>query len=271
MMDEINGQIVDTSTTQTAAQETPEQTWEPGTEEQLPAELAQAQAIQKEIEQQKDIQPEPTNFVPIPVRKKSPQDSFAELKARALKAERERDEALSRLQATNQAEQEDLSISLAPDELAEGKHLTKVQKQMARLQQQVKEAERRAQEMALEVKLKQQYPDFDEVVTAENLQRLQEYDPESALIVESIPNIYSKAVAAHRMVTQMNKKLQEQQSLEMEKAKAKLNSNKPRPAVSINPQTAENPMARVNAFAQGLTPELEKQLLKEMYEARNNY
>lgn len=256
-------------------------TWPAGTEDQLPPELAQAQTIQNEavkLEQaeseQKVIDERPNPIFAETKRPKTPQESFAELKKAKLQADRDRDEALRRLQELearkSQQEDEDLSFSIAPDELAEGKHLSKVQKKISKLEQQVKEYEKRTQDLALESKLKAQYPDFDAVVHSENIELLKEQDPESAMIVDAIPNLYTKALAAYKAIKAMNINNAKANLYEAEKEKAQRNSAKPRPAVSVNPQTADSPLSRVNAFADGLTPELQKQLLKEMHEARSN-
>ena len=38
----------------------------------------------------------------------------------------------------------------------------------------------------------------------------------------------------------------------------------------MSPQQGDSPLSRANAFANGLTPELRVQLIKEMEEARKN-
>lgn len=256
--------------TEQPVQEAPqEDTWPAGTEEQLPKEIAQAQAIQKEAEEPEPVQ-EPV--FPKQVQKKTPEISFNELKKSKIQAERERDEAYARLrelEARKYEPEEDLDINIAPDELAEGKHLSKVQKKISKLESQLREQERRAQEYAMEAKLKSQYADFDAIVNTNNIELLREQDPESAMIVDAIPNLYTKAVAAYKAIKNMTTEQKKENLYAAEKAKAQSNAAKPRPAVSINPQQADSPLSRVNAFADGLTPELQKQLLKEMHDARN--
>jgi len=256
--------------TQETVQEAPD-VWEASPEEQLPPELAQAQAIQKEIEQTAQITPEPT---PAQYQTKKPEHpSVNELKKSKLRAERERDEALARLRELEErkAEQEDdLLSSIQPDEIAEGKHLSKVQKKIIQLEHKIKEQERRSQEYATEIRLKAQYPDYDQVVSSDNIELLKEQDPEAAMIADSIPNLYNKAVYAYKAIKGLTMEQKKQNLFDAEKAKAQANAAKPRPAVAINPQQADSPLSRVNAFADGLTPELQKQLLKEMANARGN-
>lgn len=246
-------------------------TWESA--DQLPTEIAQAQAYQEQIENEKKIVQEKSVEQP---KVKTPDESFRELKAKALRAERERDELLRKLQESQQQSKvesldEDLSVNIAPDEIAEGKHLSKVQKKISRLEQQLKESERRNQEIALEMRLRNQYADFDTVVNADNISLLKDLDPESAMIVDAIPNLYTKAVAAYKAIKNITVRQQKEDLYAADKEKAQRNSSKPRPAVAISPQAAENPLSQVNAFSNGLTPELEKQLRKEMEDARNSF
>lgn len=253
-------------------QDVPEQdtTW-PEVPETLPKEIIEAQEFQRQAEEAKQQQePESPRFTDT--FKPTPQDSFRTLKAKAERLERERDQAARRIQEleSRMEPEEDLSVAMEPDEIAEGKHLSKVQKQIVKLQKQIQESERRNQDILLESRLKRQYPDFDEVVSSENIEQLKENDPESALIVDSIPNVYTKALAAYKAIKSMNVNRSRDQLFAAEKEKAQRNASKPRPSVSINPQSADNPLSRVNAFADGLTPELEKQLLKEMHLARQN-
>jgi hypothetical protein len=55
-----------------------------------------------------------------------------------------------------------------------------------------------------------------------------------------------------------------------DRAAAQKNASKPKPLASVSPQQGDSPLSRANAFANGLTPELQKQLRQEMEEARKN-
>ena len=59
--------------------------------------------------------------------------------------------------------------------------------------------------------------------------------------------------------------------IEADKRKAQENSAKPRPMASVSPQQGESPLSHANAFANGLTPELQKQLWKEMQDAKKGF
>lgn len=245
----------------------------------LPDELAQAQAIQREAEQivQEVVeQPqEPQEPLLQRITKPSPQDSFNELKKAKTRAERERDEALERLRAyelqkTKPAEpEEDLNVNLAPDEYAEGKHIAKLVKKVSRLEQQTREAEQRAYEIAAEARLKVQYPDIDRVLSSENISALKHKHPELAYTLNATGDFYNKAVATYTMIKNMGIAGETELNANHE-ARIKANLAKPRTLSSLPPQKADSPLQRVNAFAEGLTPDLEKQLRKEMIEAMRN-
>lgn len=215
-----------------------------------------------------------------PRRKESAKENnFRELRNKALALQRERDEALARLrefeaaqktQITSQSTQEDdEEISLAPDELAEGKHLSKVGRKIKRLEQQLQSYQKAASEAAIETKIKIQYPDFDSVVTKENIEALRLLEPEFSETLNSSSNLYSKAIAAYKMIKKSGIILDEEDI--QDKQAAVKNTAKPRSSTSVSPQQGASPLQRANAFANGLTEELKKQLIQEMISARKNF
>lgn len=204
-----------------------------------------------------------------------PEESFRQLRQKAEKAERERDEAFRMLKELETkkpvVEEEDLSFNLGADEIAEGKHLSKVDKKIKNLEQKLKQYEQRTVELTTEARLKSQYPDFDEVVNPETIEAFKDADPETASILSATADMYTKAVAVYKNIKRMNLSPQPEPAYESDRLRALRNAAKPKPAASISPQQAESPMSRVNAFAEGLTLDLQKQLRKEMEEARRGY
>lgn len=244
----------------------------------LPEELAQAQAIQRDAEQAlEEPEAKPVEEPLLQrINKPSPQDSFNELKKAKIRAERERDEMQERLRAyelsqkaKNVEPEEDLNVNLAPDEYAEGKHIAKLVKKVTRLEQQTREAEQRAYEIAAEARLKVQYPDIDRVLSSENIAALKHKHPELAYTLNANTDFYNKAVATYTMIKNMGISGETELNANHE-ARIKANLAKPRTLSSLPPQKADSPLSRVNAFAEGLTPDLEKQLRKEMVEAMRN-
>jgi len=235
-----------------------------------------------EIPSQEELQEQPVEQVQEPevqepVQEAQPKESvqaknFAALRQQKELAERERDEAIRILKEmeSKKAPEVDEEIVLGPDDLAEGKHLSKVQQKIKKLEQQLKNYERQSVESNIETKLKVQYPDFDSVVSRENIDSLRSNYPEIAATINSSPDLYSKAVSAYTLIKKLG--ITPDTSYDMDKVKIQQNVAKPKPLASISPQRGDSPLSRANAFAEGkLSKELSEQLFKEMNEARKGY
>lgn len=204
--------------------------------------------------------------------------NFKALRESKERVERERDEAVRRLQDIEYqnsqeahyeepVEQEESSI--APDDLVEGKHLSKVEKKIKKLEQQVQEYQQNSTVMSAEAKLKAQYPDFDNVVSRDNLKMLQEAYPELYHTLNSSTDLYSTAVSTYTIIKKMG--IHKEDLYKSDKDLAHKNASKPKPLASVSPQQGDSPLSRANAFANGLTEELKTQLRKEMAEARKKH
>ena len=145
---------------------------------------------------------------------------------------------------------------LGADDLAEGKHLKRLEAKLEKLMYQ-KELE------AVPDKLKGKFEDFDQVVTKENLDKLQKSEPELYRTIRSGTDLFATGVAAYKTLKSLGY-IQEQESMTKQKDHVQANHKKPLSAQAIKGQGA---LHEANAFASGLTPELKKQLQKEMAEA----
>jgi len=195
--------------------------------------------------------------------------SWRDLRAKAERIERERDEAMRRVQEleakrNNIVEEED--IRLGDDDIAEGKHLSKLNKKIKALQEEVHGYKQQSSMVATEVRLKTQYPDFDKVVTKENIESLRDMYPEIAQTLNAGSDLYATGVSAYTMIKKLG--IQGEDVYQAEKAIAHRNAAKPRPIASVAPQQGDSPLSKANAFANGLTDELKEQLRREMFEAR---
>jgi hypothetical protein len=204
---------------------------------------------------------------------KEPADSFRELREKADRAARERDELLSIVKEFKQqnapsqpSEPEDYDLNLKPDDLAEGKHLTKVQKEIKKLKDELNTYKKQSYESIVEAKLKSNYNDFDKVVNPDTIRSLSSIYPELAATLNSSADLYNKAVSAYTMIKKLG--IYQEDIYMADKKKVQENAAKPKTLSSISPQQAESPLSKVNAFANGLTPELQKQLRREMEDAR---
>jgi hypothetical protein len=266
--DKDRNPIIDPAIKQQALTETPAEQPEPVQE--LAAEEPQvAEQVVEEAAQ------------PVEEPKKEPavQDSFRQLRLKAEQAERERDELLRMLkerELQTQAQtkplepEEDNEIHVGSDDLVEGKHLTKVGRQIKQLKEEINQYKKQSADVATEVKLKTLYPDFEKIVSKENIESLRHQFPEIANTINtSTGDLYSKAVSAYTMI----KKLGIHQepvidTFKEDKERAQVNAAKPRPLASVSPLKGDNALSNANAFAKGLTKDLQEQLRREMEEAR---
>jgi|SRR5271165_5897325 len=199
--------------------------------------------------------------------------NFRQLREKSERVARERDEAMARLREYENKAQaqssEDEEFSIGPDELAEGKHLSKVQKQIKRLKDEINTYKQQSTTMNAEARLRAQFPDFDSVVSKENIEELRALEPEVAQTLNSSTDLYSTAVSAYKLIKKFG--IGAQNMYNAEKEVIQKNAAKPRPLTSVSPQQGDTPLSRANAFANGLTPELKAELLKEMNTLRRNF
>lgn len=202
---------------------------------------------------------------------KAAAESFRELREKTKQLERERDEYMRKLQEaqTQKEEVDDTDLSIGDADLAEGKHLKKLQSEIKRLRKEADTNRQQSHVTQAEVRLKSQYPDFDKVVSADNINSLREEFPELAATINSNNDIYQKAVSAYTMIKKLG--IHQEPTYNPEKARIAQNVSKPKPSATIAPQKSDSPLSQANAFANGLTPELQKQLWSEMSSLRKNY
>lgn len=250
--------------------------------ELLPEELIEhpdeTASEQEEDTEQEEIAP----ALAAPEPESAAKKSFRELSAAKKKAERERDEYLRRIEELERrtaprAEpapvEEDEDFHLGEDDIAEGKHISKVdkraQKKIKALEERLSRYETKTNEERAEATLRAKYPDFDKVVSMDNVAVLSEAYPELARSLQSTGDLYTKAVSAYTLIKKFG--IYQESPFNSEKAVALKNVIKPRPLTSVSPQQGDTPLSRVNAFASGLTDELKAQLLKEMSASRRSY
>lgn len=203
------------------------------------------------------------------------QRNFKMMREKAERAERERDEAVRKLReietAKSQAQvQQEDDFQIGPDELAEGKHLSKVVQKMKRIEGELNEYKRKSSVETTEARIKAEYPDFDKVVSRENIEVLKNNYPELAQTLNSSSDIYVTAKAAYTLMRKLGIS-PDTSAYDMDKETAVRNASKPRPLSSVSPQQGDSALSRANAFANGLTDELKEQLRKEMSSARRSY
>lgn len=221
-----------------------------------------------------------------PVKTNSREDNFRAVREAKDKAERERDAVLRQMVEMQMKMQQDavpryqpaqedsydddddeLEINFSEDDLVDGRTVKKVADRIRRLESKLKKQNHRTREMDTEQRIKSNFPDFDRVVSPENVQRLNEEYPEVAISLRDTPDIYNKAASAYKIIKQFGY-AKTAVPFDSDRAKAQANAQKPRPLASVSPQQGDSPLSHANAFANGMTDELKAQLRKEMAQAR---
>jgi len=114
-----------------------------------------------------------------------------------------------------------------------------------------------------------EFPDFENVVSKENVEILRIRKPFLAKLLSESSDTYSKAVEAYQAIKDLG--IHRTQVMDQDHARAIKNATKPRPLTSVNPQQGDSPLSTANAFANGeFTAEMKTQLLREMNQIRKN-
>jgi len=212
--------------------------------------------------------------------------NFKMIRETANKAQRERDEAVRRAEqyermlsnmttAPQQAAPEPEEEFNIPDsdDLVDSKKLAEFaryqKKQIQALKQQNAQILSQTKNFSGESRFMAENPDWQKVMTLENIQALSDAYPALARSVNAASDVYEKAQATYTLIKKFG--IYDENPYEGDKKRALENVNKPKPLTSISPQQGETPLSRANAFANGLTDELKIQLRKEMAAASRKY
>lgn len=252
---------------------TPEIEMPPLPEEQIEDEATDTGAADTVIHEEQAVPQEPEEVQ----QKQSNQENIRILREKAKSADKfqqERDALLQRMQEMELRQKKEAvpevddndDLAIQPDDLVEGKHLAKIAKKYKKLEDQLKNYQRQSQESNIETRLKTEYPDFDKVVSKDNIEELKSLYPELAATLHSSPDLYNKGASAYTLIKRLG--INREDTYSGDRDRAIKNAAKPRPLTSVSPQQGDSPLSHANAFANGLTDELKKQLLQEMSDAR---
>jgi len=214
-----------------------------------------------------------------------PQESQKEANMRIL---RERAEAaerraleLERMVQMNMSQQQnnkmqvvdnDDEFDLSDDTYIEGKHLKKYVRNLKQeLKNTKKQFEEYNQQNALaqaEMRLKNQFNDFDAIVTPENLKKLETQKPVLFRTLLAASDMYDKGYAAYELIK--NSGIMADQYIELDK-KVEENRMKPRSAANAAPQSGDTPLARVGDYDRRILTEDRKEQLRRQVEEAKRY
>ncbi len=131
------------------------------------------------------------------------------------------------------------------------------------LDQKLKQKESKEADYVID-RLKMKYPDFDEVVSQENITYLQTNNAALAKALASLKDDpYEQGMAAYDALKRTE--WYQQRGTMQDKVKLEQNVKKPMSVQAVRKQGA---LSEANSFANGLTPELKKALQAEMAAAR---
>lgn len=226
----------------------------------------QVEEIEQEVPEEQQQQAQET----------SQAKNFRALRESKERIEREHQEVLRRMQSMEEQlrqkqapPEQDEDWGVKPDDIVEGKHLTKVSRELKQLKSEIENYKRQSAQSLERSRLTSQFNDFDQVVTKENLDMLREVEPEVYQMLNSSQDVYATGVSAYKMIKKLGI-VPEEASYMANKIAAQKNSAKPKPLASVASGGSKSPLSGANMFSNGLTPELQKQLLKEMNEAIKN-
>lgn len=176
----------------------------------------------------------------------------------------EQEEIIRRLSQPAQAKEDDELEKLGRDDIITYGQVEKlIEKKAERFAQ---KAIQQHAASTVEERIQLKYPDFNQVVTDENIRYLNENEPELAESLKYSPDPFKQAVAVYKLLKRSG--LTEGDvvgnSAPKEKEKALKNSQKP---VSVNAVTKQSAIGNAHIFENGLTKELKASLLKEMRDA----
>lgn len=173
---------------------------------------------------------------------------------------REKDQQIEELREQFSKTEKDDLANLAEDDILTVGQARKLAREMAK--KVAEEALKKRDAETVEERMQLKYPDYSQIVSRENIELLKQTEPELAQSLYHMPDPYSQAVAAYKLIKRVTGKGEEGPSLE--KRKAMENSQKP---LSVNAVTKNSAIGNAHLFENGLTKELKGQLWKEMQEA----
>ena len=190
---------------------------------------------------------------PEPVAKPTPQESFQEIRSRADKLQRERDEALLTLQRieqyalqqqqqAKQPEPEPAPAEYDDDDYIEGKQF---KNEINYLKRELNQFKQQAQSTSVEQQLRNKYNDFDKVMTYENIAKLRELRPEIASSLHQSSDLYNKAAATYTILKELG--IHQENTYHPERERAELNTSKPQASSSL--KKTESALSHASEFS----------------------
>lgn len=190
--------------------------------------------------------------------------NFRQMRERQEQTDRELERLRRELEKKNQEPVEDLEFSVAPDDLLQGSHAYKLQKKLKRQEEMLAKQQQQMEQLLIESRLRAQYPDFDQIVTKDNLEALSSQHPEITQTLRSSTDLYSSAATAYTVIKNLGLSYHPAApAISKEKETIQKNAAKPKPIGAVGSQQGSSPLTRVNDYGQ-LTQEMKDKIYEEM-------
>lgn len=218
--------------------------------------IEQVQETQEVVEQ---AAPEPPKIDQKEVERKAEElyqaRNFKQLREQAEQVYK-RNQELEKLVAQQQKAP---SYNIGDDDIVEGKHLGSIKAELKQEIEGMKQELQQQQVLMTENLIRSQCPDFDAIVTPENLQKLSAEYPEIAATLNSSQDLKAKAISAYKLIKKF-----EIYNPQMSQDKEAISKNLAKPKPSNALPKAESDLSRANAFEQGQTDAEKEARYKQM-------
>lgn len=203
------------------------------------------------------------------------QESFRVLRERAESAEK-RERELERILQANLSQQQQTKMQLieeddfdiSDDTYIEGKHLKKYIKSLKqdnrKTKEQLEEYMQRVSLSNAEMRLKSQFNDFENVVNADTLKKLEMEKPSLYRTILANQDVYDRGYSAYELIKHSG--ILHNQYADVDK-RVEDNRAKPRSASNAAPQSGDTPLSRVGDYDRRvLTDKRRDEILKQSLE-----
>lgn len=244
-------------------------------EQQNPAEMVENQGentqemVEESSTQNQATETKPAPEEPKPVAESISSKHFKRVNDEKEQLRRERDELMrmmqeerNRNQPQPQAPVDDFGID--DNNFAEGKDLKRFAKEVRELKQELHQYKQKTAIEVTEARLQTEYPDFNKVFSADNIELFKAEYPEIAeTILTSNAEPYKVAKSAYKMIKQLGIHVEDNSATD--RAAVQKNLSKPRPAATVSPRQGSTPLSKVDDFgAEELTEERAAALRREV-------
>lgn len=161
-------------------------------------------------------------------------------------------------QKPQQSEEPSPNYLLGEDDVVEGRDYNRVYNKLSEMEKKFKQTQDQIEENMVNTQLSNDYPDYKDVVTTKNVEKLLKKYPEFADALAYNKNKYTQYKTAYRLIKQFGDVAQPKAT--QEKQMIQQNKKKPAPANAIGNKSTGNPLDHAYQFENGLTEERKREL-----------